>query len=197
MRTAESDMICQESWDRAVHAYGIAAVFQKRAKSYGSLIRALTFMGIIVPLLIGGVVVGFGIHASHLEFLLGIAAFVGLIQLFCSAWSLVYKWDDKLAYSLESAAENLALSSEFEELGKLATHPPPDLEVRSAAAKAKDEARRASDAKQGLWEQQLRIAHRAGLRQFRRACVKCGQIPYSMEPTDCPVCGRFKVDLAP
>lgn len=191
MRTSESDRTCQDCWDRALYAYGTAAVFQKRSRRYRSLIRALTFMGIIVPLLIGGVVIGFGTQATYLPFILGVAAFVALIQLFFSAWAVVYKWDDKLEYSLESVTENFALSSAFQELGTLAPQPPSDLEVRFTAIKVKDEARRATDAKQGLTEEEFRFAHRAGLRQFQRPCVECKEVPRSMESTDCPVCGRF------
>jgi mobilome CxxCx(11)CxxC protein len=191
MRTPESDRTCQDCWDRALYAYGTAALFQKRSKRYGGLIRALTFMGIIVPLLIGGVVIGFGTHASYLDLLLIVAAAFGLVQLFFSAWALVFKWDDKLAYSLESVAENFALSSALEELGKLAPNPPYDLEVRYTAAKIKDEARRANDAKQGVTEKESRFAHRAGLRQFQRECIECKKVPQSMETTNCPVCGRF------
>jgi mobilome CxxCx(11)CxxC protein len=191
MRTSESDRICQECWVRALYAYGTAAIFRKRSRLYRGLIRALTFMGIVVPLLIGGVVIGFGTQATYLAFILGVAAFVALVQLVFSAWALVYRWDDKLEYSLESVAENFELSSTFKDLGTLAPEPPADLQIRFAAAQAKDDARRAADDKKGLTEKELRYGHRAGLRQFLRKCEECQTVPVSMDSTDCPVCGRF------
>jgi mobilome CxxCx(11)CxxC protein len=191
MRTAESDRICKDCSERAFHAYGTAALFQKRSRRYRSLIRALTFMGIIIPLLIGGVVIGFGLQASYLPALLWIAALAGVIQLFFSAWALVNKWDDKLEYSLESSSENFTLSSDFLDLRNLALEPPADFDVRLSTAKAKDDARRASDNRQALTEAELRYAHRAGLRQFQWECVECKKVPHSMESTNCSICGRF------
>jgi mobilome CxxCx(11)CxxC protein len=191
MRTPESDVICLDCWNRAIYAYGTGAVFQKRAKRYGGYIRFLAFMGIVVPALIGGVVIGFGADASYLKLILGAAAAVALIQLFFSVWALSYKWDDKLSYSQESATDNMALASAFEELGKLGANPPPDLDVRYVVVKTKDEARRTSDTKQAVSDKELIFAHRTGLRQYQRPCVECKKIPQSMESTDCPICGRF------
>jgi mobilome CxxCx(11)CxxC protein len=122
---------------------------------------------------------------------IAIAAFAGVVQLVFSAWSLVYSWTDNLEYSLESAAENFDLSLKFRELGAQAESPPDDLILRVTELKAKDVARQRADAKNGVTEKELRYAHRAGLRQFGRACDKCGEIPCSMEPTPCPVCGNF------
>jgi len=183
--------VCRECWERAFYAYGTAAIFQARSLRYRSLIRALTFMGIVVPLLIGGVVLGFGLHASYLPSLLVIASAVGVFQLVFSAWAIVYAWADNLEYSLESAAENFELSSLFKQLGTLAPEPPADLQIRYAAAQAKDDARRAADDKKGLTKKELRYGHRAGLRQFQRKCEGCQNVPASMDSTDCPVCGRF------
>jgi mobilome CxxCx(11)CxxC protein len=148
-------------------------------------------MGIIVPALIGGVVIGFGTDSAYLPVLLWLAALAGVIQLFFSVWAVVNKWDDKLEYSLESVAENFELSSTFKQLGTLAPEPPADLQIRFVAAQAKDDARRAADDKKGLTEKELRYGHRAGLRQFQRKCEKCATVPVSMDSTDCPVCGGF------
>jgi mobilome CxxCx(11)CxxC protein len=191
MRSTESDRICKDCWDRALYAYGTAVVFRKRSRLYRGLIRVLTFMGIIVPALIGGVVIGFGTNAAYLTTMLWLASLAGVIQLFFSVWAVVNKWDDKLEYSLESVAENFELSSTFQQLGSLAPEPPADLQVRFVAAQAKDDARRAADDKKGLTEKELRYGHRAGLRQFQRRCEKCKIVPVAMDSTDCPVCGRF------
>jgi len=148
-------------------------------------------VGIIFPLLIGGVALGFGLRASYLPLLLSIAALAGVCQLAFSALSIVYAWADNLEYALESAAENFELSSTFKQLGTLAPEPPADLQIRFAAAQAKDDARRAADDKKGLTDKELRRGHRAGLRQFQFKCDKCQNVPASMDSTDCPVCGRF------
>jgi mobilome CxxCx(11)CxxC protein len=191
MRTPDTDRICGESWKLAIYAYGTAIIFQKRSRRYRGLIRALTYIGIVVPLLIGGVVLGFGLHASFLPTLLWVAAAAGVFQLGFSAWSLVFTWADDLEYSLESATENFDISSRFKDLGSLATVPPADVATAFAIVKAKDDARRAADSKKGVTEKELRYGHRAALRQFERECTGCHKVPTSMDSTDCPICGRF------
>jgi mobilome CxxCx(11)CxxC protein len=69
-------------------------VFLKRSRKYTKLLRALSLVGIVVPLLIGGVVLGFGTDGSYLKTLIVIAAAAGIVQLVFSAWSIVYSWAD-------------------------------------------------------------------------------------------------------
>jgi mobilome CxxCx(11)CxxC protein len=191
IRTEATDRICAECWNRAIHAYGTGEIFVRRSRTYTSLLRALSFMGIVIPLLIGGVVLGFGTDGSYLKPLIAIAAVAGIIQLVFSALSIAYSWADSLQYSLESASENLDLSLKFKELGEQASNPPADLELRVASIKAKDDARQMTDTKKGVTAKELRYGHRAGLRQFSRACDGCKQVPRSMEPSQCDICGGF------
>jgi mobilome CxxCx(11)CxxC protein len=190
-RTDATDRVCSDCWNRAIYAYGTGQVFLKRSRKYTKLLQALSFFGIIVPLLIGGVVLGFGTEGAYLKTLIIIAAVAGIVQLVFSAWSIVYSWADGLQYSLESASENFDLSLKFRELGEQAQAPPEDLELRVAVLKAKDEARQMADAKKGVTEKELRYGHRAGLRQFARQCEGCKEIPRSMEATKCNICGGF------
>jgi mobilome CxxCx(11)CxxC protein len=191
LRTDATDRVCSECWNRGIHAHGTGALFLKRSRKYTKLLQALSFFGIVVPLLIGGVVIGFGTKGSYLDKLLIAAAAAGIVQLVFSAWSIVYSWADSLQYSLESAADNFDLALKFKELAEQATSPPDDLEIRAAALKARDDARQMNDAKKGVSQKELRYAHRAGLRQFGRACDECKQVPRSMEPTKCNTCGSF------
>lgn len=190
-RTSQTDQICADAWDRAIYAYGTGAIFLARSQYYRRLLRALAFVGIVVPLIIGGFVLGFGVQSRFLPLLLVLAAGLGLFQLVFSAWAIVYGWADNLEYALESASDNFDLSERFKEVGRLAQEPPPDVEFRFGILKAQDDARRAADAKKNVSPKELRYGHRAGLRQFGRACDSCKQVPRSMEPSECPVCGRF------
>jgi mobilome CxxCx(11)CxxC protein len=190
-RTAETDRISSDCWERALFAYGTATIFLKRSRKYKRLLQWLGFVGIIVPLVIGGAVLGFGLQASYLPALITVAAALGLLQLGFSAWSIVFSWSDNLAYGLESAADNFSLADSFKEMASQAMSPPADLQIRFASVKAKDEARRAADAKNGVTEKELRFGHRAGLRQFGRECTGCKKVPQSLDSTDCAICGRF------
>jgi mobilome CxxCx(11)CxxC protein len=190
-RTDGTDRLCSDCWNRAIYAYGTGQVFLKRSGKYTKLLQALSFFGIIVPLLMGGVVLGFGTEGWYLKPLIAAAAVAGVVQLALSAWSIVYSWAENLQYALESAAENFDLALKFKELGERAQTPPDDLEVRVAALKARDDARQMADAKRGVTAKELRYGHHAGLRQFGRACDECKQIPRSMEATKCHTCGGF------
>ena len=190
-RTDITDRICADCWNRAIYAYGTGEVFLKRSRRYTTLLRALSFFGIVIPLLIGGVVLGFGTDGSYLKVLIALAALGVIVQLVFSAWSIAYNWADSLQYSLESASENFDLSRKFKELGEQAQNPPDRLELQVAALKAKDDARQMADAKRGVTPKELRYGHRAGLRQFARACDECKHVPRSMEPSDCHTCGGF------
>jgi mobilome CxxCx(11)CxxC protein len=190
-RTGATDQICRDCWDRAIYAYGTAEIFLRRSRRYRELLRALAFVGTVVPLLVGGFVMGFGLQSAYLPTILAAAAALGLFQLAFSAWSIVYSWADNLEYALRSTAENFHLSAEFKELGATATDPPANLETRFAALKARDDVRRADDATKGVSPKEFRYGHRAGLRQFSKACSECKAVPTSMESTNCPVCGRF------
>ena len=190
-RTIETDTICQQCWDLALYAYGTATAFQKRSQKYKKQLRWLSFAGIVFPLIIGSLVLGFGTNLKHLHLYIAVGVLAGVAQLVVSAWSYVSGWADELDYSAESAADNFALSAKFRDLGTQAQNPPADIEVRFAEIKALDNARRLSDSKRGLTFKELRYAHRAGLRQFNRECTGCGKVPVSMEPTDCQVCGGF------
>lgn len=190
-RSEATDKLCRDCWARALYAYGTAHIFLARSNRYARLLRALSFAGIVVPLLIGGIVLGFGTQGAYLGWLIGVAAAAGVVQLLLSAWSIVYGWADNLQYALESAADNFDLSLKFKELAEQAQSPPADLETRAAGLKARDAARQMADAKRGITPKELRYGHRAGLRQFGRECDECKQIPRSMDATDCHTCGRF------
>ena len=172
-------------------AFGTGELFQKRSRRYTTRIQWLSFSGLVLPLFIGGVVIGFGPEAAYLKRLLVAAAILGLPQLVMSLWALVASWADNLQYSLESAAENADLAARFQELAQQAQHPPDNLELHYVELKALDDARRKADTKKGVTARELRYAHRAGLRRFQRECVECNLVPRSMEPTTCNTCGRF------
>jgi mobilome CxxCx(11)CxxC protein len=191
VRTSETDAVCGQCWDRAIYAYGTGSLFLRRSRFYKNQLLALSFAGIAFPLLVGGVALAFGLKARSLPYILSIAAVVGVVQLLVSALSITYGWADRLAYASESAADNFALATKFRELGSLGPAPPENMDVRFVEVRAQDDARRLSDARQGVSEKELRYGHRAGLRQHRRACSGCGKIPDSMKASECDVCGRF------
>lgn len=172
-------------------AFGTGELFQKRSRHYTKCVQWLSFSGLVLPLFIGGMVIGFGPKALYLEQFLIVVAILGIAQLIMSLWALVACWADNLQYSLESASENSDLAARFKELAQQAQNPPDNLELRYIELKTLDDARRKVDAKRGVKPHELRYAHRAGLRQFQRECIECHVTPRSMDATQCNTCGRF------
>lgn len=172
--------------DRAFYAFGTAAIFERRLRRLDRLRNAITYLGIVVPLLIGGAVLSFG--TNWLAFAIVPAGVVGCIQLGLSAWSLVAKWDDKHAYALGAMQAQTRL---FNTWDRLAKHPPADLDSRVVEIDAEDQRQELSDLTQNVLPNEKRFAMRATLYHFGSACARCGQKPTSMKPTDCDTCGNF------
>lgn len=187
----EKEKFRSSCWDEAVHCFGTAQIFGDRAAWYRRWLRLLTLLGITVPVVVGGVVLSFGVGNKSMPYILGTAGVLGLVQLVGSVLSLVYKWDDELAYSTEAAADNGRLADTF---GNLAEHPPNkqgELKARYDILRTESRIRSEQDGKRIVSGEEKRKGMRAALRQYRRVCVQCEQVPASMEASDCAVCGRF------
>ncbi len=180
--------IKQQCWDKAVHSYGTGYIFQQRAAILKNRIKILTFFGIAVPLSIGSIVMSFGQHQKILATALIIAGILGMLQLVGSAWSLVAKWDDSYSYSLEATSANYRLSHAYKKLAESSSLD----KSRFDLLEQEDQSRMDMDYKQGISENEKREGMRAALKQFQRTCVQCKQVPFSMKPSNCDVCGNFK-----
>lgn len=182
--------IRQKCWDRALEAFGTGYIFEKRANRLRYQLRILTFLGIVVPLVAGAIVLAFGKVALS-PFLLIPAGILGIIQVVGSLWSLVARWDDVYSYAIESLNSNYRLSNNYQ---RLAENPPEalsELQIQFNLLDREDEFRSAEDYKQAISEKEKRKGMRAALRKFRRPCAGCGQVPTSMKSTDCSICGQF------
>lgn len=189
---ARMDALRNKCWEEALHCYGTSYVFERRANVLRCRLRFLTFLGIVVPASVGAVVVSFGANSILTGVFLSFASVLGLIQLIVSIWSLTHRWDDQFGYALESLSANRILYDKFQ---TLASDPPAELDEAKnqfQLINAENNARSSLDEKQGVTENEKRAGMRAALRQLQKPCAACGQVPTSMTPTDCDVCGNFK-----
>lgn len=178
----------KDCWDRAAQTFGTARIFETRARLLKRNLRLLSFLGIAVPLTVGGVVVSFSANAWGLRFLLTLAGLLSIAQLIVSAWSLAAQWDTGLAYSQESATDNDRLSVQYQ---KYAKNPPPNAAIRFELLEATNQARVDADGKQVVTDAEKRLGMRLALHRFQRPCI-CGEIPNPMAPSAvCAVCGSF------
>jgi mobilome CxxCx(11)CxxC protein len=137
--------------------------------------------------------VAFGAKSSLTELLLALASILGLVQLVGSIWSLTYRWDDDFAYAMESMSANRSFYEKFKSLADDLPSSPEEANYRFELLQAESNARSDADVKQHATEDEKRFGLRAALRLLSSACTQCKQVPTSLSPSDCPVCGSFKL----
>lgn len=185
------DKLRIESWNNALHTYGTAYIYNKRNRGLRNRLKWITFLGIIVPILIGAVATGYGIESEYLKVIILITTPISIVQLIISTWSLIAKWNDTSEYYTETSISNNDLSANYVDLAK---YPPPkeeDLKNELEKINIKKGQRDIQDSKYSLLEKEKREGMRYALRKFRRECVGCNETPTSMNSTECEICGKF------
>lgn len=172
--------------EKAFYAFGTARIFQQRMRQLDRLRSWITYLGIIVPLLIGSAVLSFG--TDWLPYALIPAGLLGCVQIALSAWSLVAKWDDKYSYAVGAMQAQTRLFNAWDNLAK---RTPADIDQRAGELDAEDQRQEQADLAQNISEKEKRYAMRATLYHFGNKCVRCGQAPSSMAPSNCDTCGNF------
>jgi len=175
--------------DNALHSFGTAYIFEKRASSIRKSINLLTFLGIATPAMVGAVIGTFSLSPQNTKYVLIIAGILGLLQLVLSIWAIVSGWNDRLSYYLESKSANYRLADEFSQLANSTSLSEADFETRLQVLDKEMTIRNDLDNRHNFSDKEKRMGMRVGLRQYQRHCVKCGQIP-SLKPSNCDVCGK-------
>jgi len=181
----------EDCWDKAIHAFGTAYIFEQRFYKSRNKQRLLTFLGLAVPVLVGGVTVAFfGIEQlkPFLGGLIVLSALASTAQLMVTIWSLVEKWDDQTIYGSESSVDNYEISRLYAEFAK---NNPVDFKSKYELLNVRNSIRSIEDGKRGVTEPEKRRGMRAGLRRFQRPCAGCKQVPVDLVSTDCNVCGNY------
>lgn len=175
---------------KAIHSLGTSYIFQKRAKALKLRLTIINYVGAVVPVIVGAMVLSFDIDSWDVVKI--IAGVILLPQAAFNLWSIFGGWVEALPYANTSAAANDSLSVRFD---ALATAPPIKIsDFRQAYEKLEieDKARRDLDTAQHPDDAELRMGMRYALRKFEYPCASCGLIPKSMKPSNCDVCGNFK-----
>lgn len=185
------DKLRQECWDNALHSFGTGYVYSDRAIKLKQYLKFISFLGTLVPLLLGGLVAAYGINPTILGWGLAIITPFGIIQLVLSAWSVHSSWNDLYSNYLESSLENSRLAQEYETLGKYPPNEFSQLKQEKEKIDIKKANRDKEDNKNPFSEKERRKGMRWALRNYKRSCAGCKEIPISMESIDCDICGKF------
>jgi mobilome CxxCx(11)CxxC protein len=155
-------------------------------------LKLLAFSSLAGPLSIGALVISVGISSNLIPWAVTIAAILSIFQILLSLWSLVSHWQENLSYYLESKADNYSLADRFVDLGNNTSYSESKWRTEYAVLEALGSNRQQLDLRHDITNEEKRMAMRAGLREYQRACVSCKQIPQSLETSNCPTCGQFE-----
>jgi hypothetical protein len=96
-----------------VRAYQTSLIFNKSRTAKQGL-KLLTFLGIAVPLLAGGIVTSLYTDSKPPVVLLAVAGLIGMLQTLGSVWALVDHWEEKARLNTDTAVEADRLRIELE-----------------------------------------------------------------------------------
>lgn len=184
---APSDLV-KHCIDRAFYAYGTSRIFERRAQSLGKKRTVITFLGIVVPLTVGSIVLSFGAMPDLLPIFVWIAGVIGTVQLIVSTWSIVARWDEQHSYAVSAMLANTRLFNSWERLSKNALS---NLKEHVSELDAEDQRQEQSDLAQHITDKEKRFAMRTSLYYKGLACPACKIMPTSMKPSECDTCGNF------
>lgn len=183
--------IRDEARKKAIYAFSTAYIFERRAILLGRQLRILAVIALFVPLLVAGVVMGFGVKSPAVPAVLLFSGVAGTIQLLGFGVSLACKWEDRYAYALESKNANYSLAGHYDNLAKTPL-PAEEAQPRIDLLDVEYKARESQDHKQQITDEEKRMGMCAALRQYQWECAGCQKKPISLESSTCPVCGKFK-----
>jgi mobilome CxxCx(11)CxxC protein len=175
--------------DREIYAYGTAYLFESRSRSIRFRLRILSFLSLAVPLSVGGIAM-VAADASLLPFIVAISGILSIPLFVMTLWSLVFRWEERLAASEQSCKINHELMNGWSDL---AQYTGPDAEEKSRLLLERDRIQEQSDIMQDVSAKDKRLMMRASLIQYGRKCAICGVQPVSMSAkgSSCSNCGDF------
>ena len=172
--------------DKAFFAFGTSKIFELRLHELNRFRNCITYLGIVVPLMVGGIALSF--DTKILPYVAIPAGILGSIQLALSAWSLVARWDEKHAYALSALQAQTKLYNLWD---NLARRDPPDLEQQATTLDAEDQRQESQDLSQNISKKEQNYGMRAALFHFGIKCKTCDIKPLSLKASMCDTCGNF------
>ncbi len=175
--------------DKEIYAFGTAYIFEMRSQSLRFRLRILSFLSLVVPLSVGGIAMA-SADTKLLPVIVTISGLLSIPLFVMALWSLVFRWEERLAASEHACKTNTGLKNRWEDLARYAGT---DAEEKFAALLERDREQEQSDVMQGVSAKDKRRMMRASLIQYRRKCATCGVKPTSMSANgcSCATCGDF------
>ncbi len=175
--------------DMRFNSFGTMKIFERRRRIYSRLRNLITYMGFLVPLLVGSVALSFDPSNSIFkDIIIPVASGVMIFQMCISLWSTIEGWDSKYEYSIGAIRANNSLYLKLNSICSNGVKLTP-LELQQLE---NDYSRQDSDdSSHGLSKKEIRYGYRCALMNFSQTCPTCKEKPFKMSPTDCDICGNY------
>ncbi|HCT7915535.1 mobilome CxxCx(11)CxxC protein [Pseudomonas xantholysinigenes] len=175
--------------EKEIYAYGTAYIFESRSRSLRFGLRILSFLSLAVPVSVGGIAMA-AANAKLLPVIVTISGLLSIPLFVITLWSLVFRWEERLAASENACKANSELKNGWEDLAR---YKGADAEEKFSALLERDRVQEEIDKKQDVTAKEKRRMMRASLIQYRRKCATCGVQPISMsvKGSSCATCGDF------
>jgi len=172
-------------------SYGTVQIFEKRANKLRTLRAWLTFLGIVLPVTIGGVYLSFGQSDELMKFIVLIAGIIGTFQLILSTWALVAGWDYTYESAIKSVQGNTAIYNKCKRFVSLTSVSDSDFLNSYSEILKEAESQELVDLTQHISSAERKFAYTSSLRYYNRACHACNQNPNSLNVNHkCTSCGQ-------
>jgi len=175
--------------DKEIYAYGTAFLFEGRSAALRFRLRILSFLSLAVPLSVGGTAF-VAADAKWLPIIVTISGILSIPLFVMTLWSLVFRWEERLAASERSCKLNNDLKNRWNDLARYAEL---DSEDKFQTLLNLDRTQEHNDITQDVSVKDKRRIMRASLVQYSRQCATCGIQPTSLsaKSSSCGTCGDF------
>lgn len=179
-----------KSHEAKLHTFGYSKIFAKRVSKYSNSLNWITKMGFLLPGILGGYALAFGID-DDFNNILYVFVPLSLIQFIFSLWASLSKWDDEYSYALEATSHYSLLNTRFKNLAEFSADTLEELKNSFVSLDTEFNQRSQQDVRHNIKDWELRYGMRTALREYRIECVSCHQTPLNHNSTNCDVCGNF------
>ena len=175
--------------EKEIYAFGTSYLFEQRSQSLRFRLRILSFLSLAVPLSVGGIAMA-SADTKLLPVIVTISGLLSIPLFVMTLWSLVFRWEERLAASEHACKVNNELKNGWDDLARYAGS---DAEEKFRALLERDRMQEQNDVMQAVSAKDRRRMMRASLIQYRRKCATCGNQPTSMsaKANSCATCGDF------
>lgn len=172
-------------------SYGTIQIFEQRANKLRTLRSWLTFLGIVLPVTIGGVYLSFGQSEDLMKLIVLVASVIGIFQLILSTWALVAGWDSCYESAIKAVQGNTTIYNKCKRF--IRCPPTIDSDFLNAYQELSKEVETQElvDLTQHISSKERKYAYVSALRYYNRECHACNQNPNSHnKKTKCSSCGQ-------